>query len=214
MADAGDLQGLGETQAALLRLLLRNKEGLTVDAIAEGLSITRTAVNQHLTALERNGHVARRDFVATGGRPGRVFAISERGVALFPKKYDLVSLKMLETMIESLGPLKARRQLDRIGAELGAEVGETLSRKSLAQRAPAITDLMQSFGFDAELEKEGREPVIRAYNCVYHALAKSHPDVCAIDLALLREASGADVEHLACMATGANACRFKFSGKK
>lgn len=208
------LSGLGRTRTALLRLLLRNKAGLTVDAIAAGLGVTRTAVTQHLAALERDGYVARRDVIATGGRPSRLFALSERGIELFPKKYDLLSQKMLEALIGALGADEARNLLDRLGRELGASLGETLKSEPLAARLAAIVSVLQDFGFDAALEETANTPtpVIRAYNCVYHRLACANPDVCALDLALLREASGAEVDHVACMAKGDNSCRFKFSG--
>lgn len=209
------LRGLGRTQTALLRLLLRNKAGLTVDAIAAGLGVTRTAVTQHLASLERDGYVARRDAVATGGRPSRLFALSECGIDLFPKKYDLLSQKMLEALIGALGAEEARNLLDRLGRELGASLGETLRSEPLDARIEAIIAVLQDFGFDAALEDAAAAPgpVIRAYNCIYHRLARAHPDVCALDLALLREASGAEVDHIACMAKGDNACRFKFSEK-
>lgn len=215
-AQAETLGGLGRTQTALMRLLLRNKRGLTVDGIAGGLAVTRTAVTQHLAALERDGYVERRDIVASGGRPSRVFALSERGVHLFPKKYDLFSLKALEALIDALGPEEAKKVLERLGRGLGESLGDRLRERTLSERMKAVTAVLQDFGFEAHLEEEGREPrpVIGAYNCIYHSLARAHPEVCALDLALLREASGAEVDHLACMAKGDNACRFRFAKAK
>lgn len=217
MAAAAEyLGGFGRTQSALMRLLLRNKAGLTIERIAHELDVTRTAVNQHLSSLERDGYVERRDIVATGGRPSRVFALSERGIHLFPKKYDLFSLKTLEALIGALGREEARKVLGRLGRELGAGIGGGLKDKDLSVRMKAITAALQDFGFEAHLEEGGRgtAPVIGAFNCIYHSLARAHPDVCALDLALLREASGAEVDHIACMAKGDNACRFGFSETK
>lgn len=211
--EANSLGGFGHTQTALMRLLLRNKAGLTVDGIAAGLSVTRTAVNQHLTSLERDGYVLRKEVVATGGRPSRVYGLSERGMHLFPKNYDMFSLKTLEALIETIGADKAKAVLERLGVDLGKDVGVKLSGEKLSDKIHEITKVLQDFGFDAHTDdaSPNAAPEIKAYNCIYHALAQAHPDVCALDLAFLRQAAGTDVEHVSCMAKGDNACQFRFS---
>lgn len=216
MADEEHLAGLGRTQSALLRLLLRNKAGLTVDRIAEGLGVTRTAVNQHLAALEREGYVTRRAAaVATGGRPSRLYALTERGAHLFPKKYDLFSLKALEALIETLGPEGVNAALERLGRTLAKDLAARLEGLPLTERVPLIVDALQEMGFDAkDATGAAPTPAITAYNCVYHALARAHPDVCQLDLAFLRSAAGASIEHAACMARGDNECRFHFLSEK
>ncbi len=208
-----NISGFGQTQSALLRLLLHNKEGVTVDGIATDLGVTRTAVTQHITSLERDGYVERKESIATGGRPSRVFGLSERGIHLFPKNYDLFSLKTLEALISIIGTKKAKKVLEQLGQSLGAELGEKLRRISLNEKMPEITNAMQELGFDAQLVGKSKKsaPEIKAFNCIYHSLAQAHPDVCELDLALLREASGANVEHLTCMAKGHNVCQFRFT---
>lgn len=210
------LGGLGRTQTALLRLLLHNKSGLTVDGLAAELGVTRTAVNQHLTSLERDGYVERRDVVATGGRPSRVFALSDRGVNLFPKNYDMFSMKALEALVSALGPKTARNVLERLGEDLGEDLHVALEEKSLDEKSRAIRDSLEQFGFDAHVVETGADeaPEIIAYNCIYHTLARAHPDVCNLDLAFLRTASGVEVDHESCMAKGDNACRFRFRKRR
>lgn len=209
------LGGFGATQSALLRLLLRNKSGLTVDQIAESLGVTRTAVNQHLAVLERDGYVLRTKIIATGGRPSRAFALSEKGLHLFPKNYEGFSLQMLTTLMETLGDAQTETILKRLGREMGKDLGTNLKDKPLSQRVEAITETLKALGYDAHLPKTPEKtPSISAYNCVYHKLARTKPEICNLDLALLEEASGANVDHAACMAKGDNACRFSFTEKK
>lgn len=200
------LGGFGGTQTALLRLLLRNKDGLTVDQIADGLAVTRTAVNQHLAALERDGYVMKSHQEQTGGRPSRIFVLSDKGHNLFPKNYDMFSLKSFEAMIEMMGRRKTYKLLERLGRDLGRELGASLADAPLDEKAAEIANAMQMLGFDAGAETPSAE--ITAYNCIYHELAKADPEICRLDLAFLKEASGADVDHAACMARGDNACRF------
>ena len=53
------IEPLGATQRALLRALLHNQPGLTIDALGDTLAISRNAVRQHIAALERDGLLAR-----------------------------------------------------------------------------------------------------------------------------------------------------------
>src|ERR1700675_2558858 len=79
---------LGVRQQQLLTLLLQNKEGLTVEDLSKGLSITDNAVRQHLTALERDGLVVKGETKSTGGRPEQLFGLTAAGHELFPRHYS------------------------------------------------------------------------------------------------------------------------------
>ncbi|HWO38699.1 MAG TPA: HTH domain-containing protein, partial [Candidatus Acidoferrum sp.] len=59
LSEDAELFAGGDTQQRLLSQLLNCKSGLTIDEIAVRLEISRSAVKQHLTGLERNGFVAR-----------------------------------------------------------------------------------------------------------------------------------------------------------
>lgn len=72
----------------LLTELQRNRgTGMTVDELSESLSVSHNAVQQHLTALQRDGLVRISATRATGGRPGRAYAPTEAGLELFPRRY-------------------------------------------------------------------------------------------------------------------------------
>ncbi len=62
------LEGLGRTQQDLLHALLHQPAGMSIDDLAQGLAITRTAVRQHLAALARDGLVKRGATRPTGRR--------------------------------------------------------------------------------------------------------------------------------------------------
>jgi len=206
------LDGVGQRQGELLQFLLRNKEGLTVDQLSGALAISRTAVNQHLAALERDGYVREAALAATGGRPGRKFTLTTRGLHLFPKKYDLFSTLLLETMLKTMGRDNLLVCLEKLGADMAQPLKEGLAGKTLAEKTIAVAAYMNEIGFDASAPAQEKDapPVIRANNCIYHELAQQNQDVCRLDLALLAEATGAKVEHTSCMAKGAGACQFAF----
>lgn len=73
------IESMGSRQQDLLKSLLENKAGLTVEELARRLDITRTAVRQHLTGLERDRLVEQVGTRPTGGRPEQVYALGKRG---------------------------------------------------------------------------------------------------------------------------------------
>src|SRR5262245_31049520 len=79
----GMLETIGERQRDLLTLLLNEKAGLTVDGLSSRLQISRNAVRQHLTALERDRLVQRGDTQPSGGRPEQLYQLTEAGAELF-----------------------------------------------------------------------------------------------------------------------------------
>ncbi|MDQ0465601.1 putative ArsR family transcriptional regulator [Caulobacter ginsengisoli] len=203
------LEVIGQRQQALLHLLLERKQGLTVDQMAAALGITRTAVREHVAALERDRLIAPGQALpSTGGRPGRRYVLTPRGHALFPKQYDLMARLLLESLARQLGGGPAvEAELAELGARLAADLKGRIGGATLAERAGATALLMRELGYEATAGG-GETPEIEAFNCVYHELAQKDRAVCALDLALIGGLAEAEVEHRACMARGDDSCRF------
>lgn len=199
---------IGQRQQAMLNLLLEHKAGLTIDQITASLGITRSAVREHLGALERDRLVAPGAFaVSTGGRPGRRYTLTAKGLAVFPKQYDLMARMLLEALSQHLGADKAEGALRDLGAKLAAQFKARIPASDLPQRAHAVAELMKELGYEASVSANA-EPTIEALNCVYHELAQRDQAVCALDISLIESLADAKVEHRACMARGDNACVF------
>lgn len=212
---ASALSDTGTTQQALLRELLRHKQGLTIDALAEKYGISRNGIRQHLLALERDGLVTRGEALPSGGRPEHVYVLTKAGIEKFPRQYAWMSELLLQAMREDAGDEKMEQRLEAMGGNIGASFRPRLrgipgSPSQLAALAEAMVDL----GYDAETATEEGQTIVRAHNCVFHQLAQQHPQVCKFDTALLSAATGCSVEQSACMRNGDNACCFKFSAKK
>jgi predicted ArsR family transcriptional regulator len=195
----------GGTRGRIVTLLLHTPAPLSVPALAAQLGISRNAMHQHVSALERDGLVERAARLSTGGRPSQGFRLSTAGEALFPRQYSLLARKLIGELATLVGPDVLPQALARIGRDIAAEVGPRLGDGE--PNAEAIATLMRELGYEAHLA-EGEE--IEAHNCVFHDLAMRNPQVCAIDLALLEALSGRAVEHRRCMARGERSCRFAF----
>lgn len=200
------------TQDNILRLMLHNKSGITVEKLAESAGVTRTAIRQHLAAMERDGFVERGATQPTGGRPEHLYVLTQAGREHFPRQYSWFAELLLISLEEQTGKESAVESLSAMGRKVGSTLhvtGAPGSAEQLRQIASAMTEL----GYDASAKKEEGETIIEAHNCVFHRLAEKNPDVCKFDLALLSESSGCNVEHRSCMVRGGAACRFSFRKK-
>jgi predicted ArsR family transcriptional regulator len=201
----------GSTQQSLLRALLRNKGGLTVEALAQGLGISRNAVRQHLTSLERDGLVARGRTQSSGGRPEQLYILTNDGNERFPRQYSWFSELLLQLLQAETGRAALGEKLAELGRSIAVSMKPRLSDESGSPgRIAAIASIMQEIGYDAVAKSVGEDQLIEAHNCVFHKLAAKYPEVCSFDIALLSICSGSQVEHRTCMIRGGDACRFYF----
>jgi len=206
---ASALRQLGPTQQKLLRRLLVSPEGATVEALCDALHVTHNAIRQHLTALIASGYVERGSALPSGGRPQARYMLLPAGRDLFPRNYGLVATSVLERLYATAGKASVQAMLGDIGRELGAAAAERVSVAGDDETARALADQLDALGYEAQAVKRDGEMQVEAYNCVFHALAKAHPDICRFDLAFMEAATGRSVHHLECLLRGGHACRFR-----
>jgi predicted ArsR family transcriptional regulator len=205
---------LRERRKRLMRHLLRNKRGATIDEIARAIGVTRTAVRQHLASLMQESLVAAGDTRPTGGRPERLFVLTPLGREEFPRRYSWFAQLLIEAIEREHGKAGLRVRLGRIAAAVVAGIRQGVpAAGSRRQKVEALSALMDELGYDARTARdlEGA-PTIEADNCVFHELAAKNPEVCQFDLALLSGYTGSKVTLHECMARGGHVCRFQFKG--
>jgi predicted ArsR family transcriptional regulator len=202
------------TQQALMRTLLHNKHGLTVQALAQTLDVSRNAVRQHLTSLERDGLVAKGRTQPSGGRPEQLYVLTEAGNERFPRQYSWFSELLLQMLHAEPGGSGLDDKLADMGRTVAASLtGRLTGESGSVGRIAAVAGIMQELGYDAVARTENGERAIEARNCVFHKLAAKCPEVCSFDMALLSATSGCRVEHRTCMVRGGDACRFHFTAE-
>src|SRR5690606_13273423 len=128
------LARLGPSQRQFLALLLDSDSGLTVDDLSSETGLSRSAVNQHLAALERDGYVQKSLAKSTGGRPGHVYALSEVGKNLCPKQYSWFSRALLLGLRKQIGQERFAEYMHNLGIDLSAAAIPRLVGKTRAER--------------------------------------------------------------------------------
>lgn len=198
------LQGLGRTQQDLLNALLHQAGGMSIDELAEHLAVTRTAIRQHLAALERDGLVLRGETRPTGRRPEQLYQLTDHAREQFPRQYQLLASALIDEVADIIGPEALATLMRNLGRKLA------LDREQQVVDETKIVQHMNQAGYEGEVffRSSGDQEIV-AHNCVFHRLAAAHPVVCELDLALIGALGGAEVEHTECMVRGGNVCRFK-----
>lgn len=204
------LPNLGLRQQQLLKALLHNPKGLSMDQLAQELSISRNAVNQHLVSLEKLHYVEGVLQPSTGGRPGRVYVLTAAGQELFPRHYSLFSRLLLRLVQQKIGEEALKACLSELGEQLSAEYRMRVQRKgSWEQQVEEVKQIMSELGYETETElQQNRANEIVASNCVFHELASECKEVCDLDISLISNLLNARVEHKECMVRGGQCCRF------
>lgn len=199
---------LPSRQEQILSLLLSSKSGLSIDAMAEKLSISRNAVQQHLTGLESQSLISATFMNSTGGRPARIYVLTEKGINHFTKQYAWFCNLVLEELRQEMGSEGFSAFMQRLGRKVADSLAGQFAGQDSAQKAQTLTIILHKLGYQAEIEQQGNQVTITAINCVFHDLAQQHTELCEFDQTLIRSLLDKPVEQIECMAKQGCACRF------
>ena len=171
---------LGETQSKMLHLLRRSQR--TMSGLADALGLTDTAVRTHIAALGRDGMVEQVGVEReTGGKPARLYALTEGAEELFPKAYGSV----LGGLIEEIDRRYGRGRVVDLLRAVGAEMSKAFAVPSdVGGRVAVAAAAMRSLGSDVEVTSTGQGWRVQAYGCPLSAVTTKHPEVCALGKAL------------------------------
>ena len=206
---AHGLARFGDTQQRLLRQLLLAPDGCGVETLCERLRISHNAVRQHLTALLGRGYVERVQSQPTGGRPQARFALTAEGRELFPRNYGAIAGALIAQLHARLGEAEVGAMLQTLGTTVAATQPALQPGDGPDGMARALAQRLDSLGYEAVPARHGEEWQVEAFNCVFHALAKQHPQVCKFDLAYLEAVSGRRIHHMECIVRGGHVCRLR-----
>ncbi len=174
---------LGETQLNLLRLLRRSQQSIT--SLAAALRLTDNAVRTHVAALGRDGLVmevgTQRD---TGGKPARLYALTEAGEELFPKGYAPVLNTLIEEIVTREGKAHAVELLGAVGRSVGAKV---VAPADPAARVSAAAGALNRLGGELEVSPTPDGWRLQGVGCPLSAVTSRHAEACELARALIAE---------------------------
>ena len=186
----------------------------TVDQLSAELGFAAAAVRRHLEILQRDRLVDYEPVRKKPGRPEHLFALTEDGQELMPKRYHLLLQRLLQTLtlsangsgdapVKDLLTLVARTMVEEHRSR--AMDGEETDRIALLRRiledeqfSPVITD-----------SPDGIQ--VTLHNCPYRGVANQSDVICTLDRELIAEVLGAPVSSTARINLGHPLCTYDTS---
>ena len=177
-----------ETRYSIYEYILKVKKTVTVQNIAEIFNIHPNVARLHLTKLSEINIISS-DFVKTGkgGRPGRVYKATEKGVSLsFPRRDDAHLLKWTIQLIQELGPT-AIVKCQGISYQDGYQqmkhyllsdlkLGSTIS---FDQKLQLLTENAALIGYFPQVQQtdQGKKMIFSIFNCPFHAQINTYSEI-------------------------------------
>ena len=205
------MRALHENQQKILEHLLNRPDGSTLEELSAVLGVTKTATREHLIKIESLGYLKYVDSKGDVGRPRRRYLLSGDGHDVFPKQYSWLSNVILELLAEDLGAKQAALIMNKLAYKVADSMAARFENKNSAEVLLELNKTMNELGYRTSLKQSDlrKGAVIEATNCVYHSVAKEHPELCQFDIQFIKKTTGfTDVKLESCIARGGSVCRF------
>ncbi|MBP1154692.1 MULTISPECIES: metalloregulator ArsR/SmtB family transcription factor [unclassified Paenibacillus] len=196
--------------------MLKTKGPLSVSKVSRELGITEMAVRRHLNTLERDSLIESKLVRQAMGRPTHQYSLTERADDLFPKKYQHLTLDLLEELESALGEDKVNLLFERRKQRLIGRFKNRMNGKSLSDRVLELSDIQNMNGYMVELErKEDGSYLLKEHNCPISQVANQYNHACSCELEMFRSLLGeeAKVERTECLAKGGSQCAYVIQHK-
>lgn len=204
------IEALSDTRREIL-LRIKRCGGATISEIAGYLEISDEGARQHLIFLERQGWISRRPRRSAQGRSGRpasVYEISSDGDNLFPKRYDELSIALLDTVNELHGPQAVEAALSRVADQWVSVWEPRLRGLSLGERLDLLRDYYGEDDPFLSVERNGHISLVER-NCPYRNVAMARPPLCSITINTLSRLLGYRVVRTQKFQAGDGCCEFR-----
>ncbi|WP_159881408.1 helix-turn-helix transcriptional regulator [Paenibacillus puerhi] len=191
--------------------LLKTKGPQSVGELSRQLGITEMAVRRHLHTLERDNLIESRLVRQAMGRPTHLYSLAPAADDLFPKKYQHLTLDLLEELAALAGPGQVDLLFERRKERLIGRYEDRMTGKPLADRVKELADIQHANGYMVNLEtRDDGSFVLQEHNCPISQVAKQYNHACSCELAMFRDLLGTDaaVERTECLAKGGSKCSY------
>ena len=183
--------------------------GSTINDLAETVGINGISVRHHLTSLEADDLVTSAEERHGVGRPHLVYSLTDKGLEQFPTSYLRLSRKLLEQLRQHMSSQEIEDMFENIGVEIAESYSQETKDKSLEERMRLLQPVLMKEGFITELKKNGQTYSLSSLSCPYYRIAPDHPEVCALDNALIQTFLDAPVIIESCIFKNADRCVYQ-----
>lgn len=200
---------MSSTREIVLRVLL-TRQRTTLNELAEVVGITPISMRHHISRLEAEGLVTAEEERHGVGRPRMVYKLTESGLEKFPTRYVQLTLRLLEQLKETMPASIVNNLFTQMAKGLVDDLGSQADLQNLPieERLDKMQRFLEGEGFTINWERQGDQYLIREVSCPYFHVGQSHPEVCAVDQALISAALAVPAEKVKCILNGDSFCTY------
>lgn len=188
----------------------------TVDQLSTELGMAAAAVRRHLEILQRDRLVAFEPVRRKPGRPEHLFALTDAGQELMPKRYHILLQRLLHGLNGSVnGSVNGSANGDAAKALLAgvarAMVEEHRSRAPEGgdiDRVALLRRILEDEQFSPAVEESPEGVLVTLHNCPYRGVATHSEVICHLDRELIAEVLDAPVSSTARINQGHLLCTY------
>lgn len=196
------------TREKILRTLLAFP-GSTINDLADAVGINGISIRHHLTALEASDLVISAEERHGVGRPRLIYSLTDKGVEEFPTSYLRLTKRLLDFLKNSMSPEELREIFQDMGEQIALSYQHDLTGKNIEERIKLLKTVMTKEGFVVEWGKNEDSYTITSLSCPYYQIGFEHPEICALDHAMILNFLAAPTVEESCILNGADHCTFR-----
>lgn len=190
--------------------ILKERGQATVEELGERLNLTTVTVRHHLDVLRSEGLI--QDPLvkhrSTPGRPQYVYSLSPRASEFFPKNFDGLSNRLLESIRASLDPDRINLIFDDVAGRFAAAAPPPAPGETTEQKLDRVVAFLDTNGYVARWERVPEGYLLHTTNCPYEGIAASHPELCMMDMRLMTSLLGIEPECTGRVVEGCGSCSY------
>lgn len=194
-------------------LLLKEFPGLTLDELAEKMSISKMAVLNHISALEQQGAVSRKIVKKKVGRPSFIFY----ALPVSNNKLGNSSDSMLNDFMDFIKTTGNEKLLEEFlkdrYSKVRSEYTGAMRGKNLDDKVNELAILRRNADYYPEVKRAQGNFELIEYNCPILSISKNFGVACSMETKMFSQVLDANVKSTHRQVNGYSACRFLISRK-
>lgn len=173
---------------------IQSKEVATVAEISGALHMTSANARYHLSVLRDEGVLKVIGQRQKGGR-GRPVDLYRLTIPIARHSLDKLAHALLTEILDGKAADAQEETLNKLALRLYSP--STAEVKNLSQRLNEAVRYLNCMSYQARWEAHALGPRVIFQHCPYQAIVENHPEMCQLDLILLRNMLSAPVQQAA-----------------
>lgn len=193
-------------------IYLRQHKGVSAAEIGRAFRVTAANIRRHMSILVSDGRVEILGLRAVEGpgRPVQIFGLADAGLEdHLAGLAEALLVQLAEGVPKDRQDAILRTLALRLQPEHPGLAGD--NNANITRRLAASIELLNRLGYQARWEAHAAAPKIIFEHCPYRVLVGRHPELCRMDVILVSDYLGRDVEQTAKLeknARGTFFCQF------